>query len=242
MILCRKCGHQNADDESFCAQCNSYLEWSGDKVGIATPSAPASPLLPAPAAAPPSQQRLRRLRHGAATAPPPPSAPATVQPISPTPPLPSPRASVAPTGCPTTDRCRATGPQAGRRCRRSASRAPAVRRRAGRRATPTTAAAASGGAGLQARRSHLPELRCRQRPGPQVLPEVRQQPGARGGRRAGAGALVSEALPAKRHGPPGGRPAAVHGRPRHARCHHSWAGCCPSRSWWSSWVPSAATS
>ena len=41
VILCRKCGHQNADDESFCTQCNSYLEWSGDRVGSAKLIGPA---------------------------------------------------------------------------------------------------------------------------------------------------------------------------------------------------------
>jgi len=55
VILCRKCGHQNADDESFCAQCNSYLEWSGDRVGATPPPAAtpsASSIAPPPAAAP----------------------------------------------------------------------------------------------------------------------------------------------------------------------------------------------
>lgn len=82
MILCRKCGHENADDASFCAQCNAYLEWSGQRVAgpeAATPSptAPApSPTIPAP---PPAASAPSPV---AAPVPAPPQLP---PPVSPTP-------------------------------------------------------------------------------------------------------------------------------------------------------------
>ena len=53
MILCRKCGHQNADEELFCAQCNSYLEWSGDKVTASTGAGTSVPTPPPPGPPPP---------------------------------------------------------------------------------------------------------------------------------------------------------------------------------------------
>ncbi len=43
MIICTKCGYRNADTESFCAQCGSFLEWTGQRVTEAAPEPPAPP-------------------------------------------------------------------------------------------------------------------------------------------------------------------------------------------------------
>jgi ribosomal protein L40E len=48
VIVCKKCGNQNPDGETFCASCHSFLEWSGEKIAEAPPPAPP----PAPAAEP----------------------------------------------------------------------------------------------------------------------------------------------------------------------------------------------
>ena len=91
MILCRKCGHQNADDESFCTQCKSYLEWSGDKV---TPPAGAPP--PPPTTAP-----VAPMLSPPATGPlpaPGPSAPNALQTASTE--MPAPRVAAPPPGSP----------------------------------------------------------------------------------------------------------------------------------------------
>jgi hypothetical protein len=44
VIVCKKCGNQNADNETFCTSCRAYLEWSGEKVVEAAPE----PLPPPP--------------------------------------------------------------------------------------------------------------------------------------------------------------------------------------------------
>ena len=50
MIVCKKCGNQNPDGETFCSSCHSFLEWSGEK--IVPPPAPAPP----PPAPPPEPE------------------------------------------------------------------------------------------------------------------------------------------------------------------------------------------
>jgi zinc ribbon protein len=37
VIVCRQCGHQNADNETFCASCGRFLEWTGERVVVAEP-------------------------------------------------------------------------------------------------------------------------------------------------------------------------------------------------------------
>lgn len=32
MIVCKNCGHHNADGESFCSSCGTYLEWTGEAI------------------------------------------------------------------------------------------------------------------------------------------------------------------------------------------------------------------
>jgi hypothetical protein len=39
VIICTKCGFQNADETSFCGSCGSFLEWTGQKIGAAGASA-----------------------------------------------------------------------------------------------------------------------------------------------------------------------------------------------------------
>ena len=43
MIVCKKCGNQNPDGETFCTSCHSFLEWSGEKVVEAAPPPPPPP-------------------------------------------------------------------------------------------------------------------------------------------------------------------------------------------------------
>jgi ribosomal protein L40E len=48
MIVCRSCGHENADGADFCASCGTFLEWTGEKVGEAKPTPPRPTSRPAP--------------------------------------------------------------------------------------------------------------------------------------------------------------------------------------------------
>ena len=71
MIVCERCGSQNADGESFCGSCGAFLEWEGarsEPVAQTTPAppppvpgpvtqrttVPPAPVSPAPAPQPPS--------------------------------------------------------------------------------------------------------------------------------------------------------------------------------------------
>lgn len=42
MIVCKKCGNQNPDSETFCTSCHSFLEWSGEKI-VQAPQPPPPP-------------------------------------------------------------------------------------------------------------------------------------------------------------------------------------------------------
>lgn len=48
MIVCKKCGNQNPDGETFCTSCRAFLEWSGEKIVEPPPPAPPPPLAPEP--------------------------------------------------------------------------------------------------------------------------------------------------------------------------------------------------
>lgn len=50
MIVCKKCGTHNADQDAFCSSCGAFLEWSGERVPEPTPPPPS----PAPPATPPA--------------------------------------------------------------------------------------------------------------------------------------------------------------------------------------------
>lgn len=43
MIVCKKCGNQNPDGETFCTSCHSFLEWSGEKIAQPAPPPPPPP-------------------------------------------------------------------------------------------------------------------------------------------------------------------------------------------------------
>ncbi len=49
MIICERCGAQNGEGDSFCGQCNAFLEWDGTP---ATPKPPAPPVAPTPPVTP----------------------------------------------------------------------------------------------------------------------------------------------------------------------------------------------
>ncbi len=58
MIVCKKCGNQNPDGETFCTSCRAFLEWSGEKITEAPPPAPPPP--PAPVAQPDLIDRVKQ--------------------------------------------------------------------------------------------------------------------------------------------------------------------------------------
>jgi len=37
MIICKECGFKNADADSFCGACGSFLEWTGEKQAAPAP-------------------------------------------------------------------------------------------------------------------------------------------------------------------------------------------------------------
>jgi ribosomal protein L40E len=43
VIVCKKCGNQNPDGETFCLSCHSFLEWSGEKIVEPAPPPPPPP-------------------------------------------------------------------------------------------------------------------------------------------------------------------------------------------------------
>ncbi len=58
MIVCKKCGNQNPDGETFCTSCHSFLEWAGEKVVEAPPPPP--PPAPAPEPKPAFVERVKQ--------------------------------------------------------------------------------------------------------------------------------------------------------------------------------------
>jgi len=52
VIICKKCGNRNQDQDQFCASCGSFLEWSGERVEAAPPPPEPEPQ-PAPPPPPP---------------------------------------------------------------------------------------------------------------------------------------------------------------------------------------------
>jgi len=44
VIVCVRCGAHNADGERFCSSCQSFLEWDGEAVPEAVPTAPVLPV------------------------------------------------------------------------------------------------------------------------------------------------------------------------------------------------------
>src|ERR1700722_2979677 len=65
MIVCRKCGYRNADDDTFCGTCGGFLEWTGEKQQAAA-LAPVAEPEPAPSTPPPPRAGfLQRVFEGA---------------------------------------------------------------------------------------------------------------------------------------------------------------------------------
>ena len=47
MIVCKNCGHQNNDNDTFCGSCGKFLEWTGERISVAQPE-PEPPAPPTP--------------------------------------------------------------------------------------------------------------------------------------------------------------------------------------------------
>jgi hypothetical protein len=51
VIVCKNCGHQNDDNDTFCGSCGKFLEWTGERVAVAEPEPePPPPPPPTPVA------------------------------------------------------------------------------------------------------------------------------------------------------------------------------------------------
>ncbi|HET9847363.1 MAG TPA: zinc ribbon domain-containing protein [Candidatus Dormibacteraeota bacterium] len=49
MIVCKNCGHQNEDNDTFCGSCGKFLEWTGERIAVTQPEPePAPPPEPEP--------------------------------------------------------------------------------------------------------------------------------------------------------------------------------------------------
>src|SRR5262245_35039147 len=53
MIVCKSCGANNNDADSFCGACGSFLEWTGQRSSPGAPGAPPGAAPGAPVGAPP---------------------------------------------------------------------------------------------------------------------------------------------------------------------------------------------
>jgi hypothetical protein len=66
MIVCRKCGYRNADADTFCGTCGSFLEWTGEKQQVVRPAEPAEEEAPEAEPAPlPKAGFFQRVMGGA---------------------------------------------------------------------------------------------------------------------------------------------------------------------------------
>ncbi|MGH3939602.1 MAG: NADase-type glycan-binding domain-containing protein [Pseudonocardiaceae bacterium] len=80
MIVCRTCGGHNADADTFCGSCGTFLEWTGEKIQPAvepTTSRPAEPSTPRPAE-PTTPRPVEPITHRPAE----PTTPRPVEPIT----------------------------------------------------------------------------------------------------------------------------------------------------------------
>jgi zinc-ribbon domain len=57
MIVCKKCGNENRDQDSFCSSCGAFLEWSGEKVAEPQKQPQPQSPQPPPTAPPPPDER-----------------------------------------------------------------------------------------------------------------------------------------------------------------------------------------
>jgi hypothetical protein len=60
MIVCKKCGNHNGDQDSFCTSCGAFLEWSGERLTEPEPAPTPSPAPPPPPAQPGLVQRVKQ--------------------------------------------------------------------------------------------------------------------------------------------------------------------------------------
>ena len=87
MIVCKKCGNQNPDGETFCTSCRAFLEWAGEKVVEAPPEP-----LPLPRTPEPQPDFVDRVKQAVgldkpkAVESPPPTPAAAANPLPPAPP------------------------------------------------------------------------------------------------------------------------------------------------------------
>jgi zinc ribbon protein len=101
VIVCKNCGHQNDDNDTFCGSCGKFLEWTGERVAIAEPE-PELPPAPPPAPEPTHLGLIDRVKQAVGLEEEePPTAQATVTtvaspPPAPHPPAPAPVASTPP--------------------------------------------------------------------------------------------------------------------------------------------------
>jgi hypothetical protein len=97
-VICSKCGRANGPEQTFCASCGAFLEWTGEKAAgdPAAGAGPAGPAGASPAASPGTNPELaglargRPLREGAAAGASPAPAPAGRSSVAAQPPLATP--------------------------------------------------------------------------------------------------------------------------------------------------------
>jgi hypothetical protein len=85
VIICKKCGNRNQDQDQFCASCGSFLEWSGERVVEQAPAPPPPAPAPQPAPPPPAPPSppagiVQRVKEAVGIEPPPPAPPAPAPP------------------------------------------------------------------------------------------------------------------------------------------------------------------
>lgn len=112
MIVCKNCGNQNGDNDTFCGSCGKFLEWTGERVAIAEPEPEPAPLPAAPEPEPAHHGLIDRVKQAvgieeSTTPPAPPPTPAAPQPAASTPP---PQPVQAPAGAPAASAAPAIAP------------------------------------------------------------------------------------------------------------------------------------
>lgn len=58
VLICKKCGNRNPDQEKFCTSCGAFLEWNSERVVEAAPPPPPPPPIPPPPPPPPRPETL----------------------------------------------------------------------------------------------------------------------------------------------------------------------------------------
>ena len=84
MIVCKNCGHQNEDNDTFCGSCGKFLEWTGERVVVAEPEPPAPPP-PAPEPEPAHVGFIDRVKQAVGIEETQPQAPSSAEPTAPAP-------------------------------------------------------------------------------------------------------------------------------------------------------------